>query len=475
MKNEQKKNTVPPTTVSVAAAGYANNGISMPSSVEMEQAVVLAILAQSAAICEVGNRLRPEMFTHPDYCLVYRAMLALYQHEADIDMLSVEREMRRLDAEHTEKLNGLAFIADGLLKVRNAAFIKTYAAWVIRQWVLRQAIVRMTARIGQAHEPGVDVTALLNASHKDLEKLEEEFAVHSTTHTVAEVGERVLAEIYHEQERRRAGEQLQISTGLEEFDRYLGGLYKGELLVLAGRPSMGKTALALHMALSAARQGKKVCLFSLEMTERQLISRLLCTLSGVDPDKLRFKLLDDDDRRKLDKAADELHRLPLFLNYCSGSTLTEIRARCMILNRKHKLDLVIIDYLNLINVSSDRAQVKDTMDLALGEAAGKLKTLAMELDVSCLTLAQLNRNCETRTDHIPVMSDLRNSGEIEQIADSIAMVYRPEQYNELYDSVTHESFHRVGRLFIIKNRNGSTGEVRFRYNDSLTQIYPYKK
>ena len=115
------------------------------------------------------------------------------------------------------------------------------------------------------------------------------------------------------------------------------------------------------------------------------------------------------------------------------------------------------------------------MDLALGEAAGKLKTLAMELDVSCLTLAQLNRNCETRTDHIPVMSDLRNSGEIEQIADSIAMVYRPEQYNELYDNVTHESLRRVGRLFVIKNRNGGTGEVRFRYNDSLTQIYPYKK
>ncbi|MCD8137885.1 MAG: AAA family ATPase [Parabacteroides gordonii] len=475
MKNEQTKNTVPPATVSVAAGNYANNASRMPSSEEMEQAVVLAILAQSAAICEVGDRLRPEMFTNPDYCLVYRAMLALYQHEADIDMLSVEREMRRLDPDYTAKLNGLAFIADGLLKVRNAAFIKTYAAWVIRCWVLRQAIMRMTARVAEAHEPGVDVTALLNASHKDLEKLEEEFAVHSTTRTVAEVGERVLAEIYHEQERRRAGEQLQISTGLDEFDHYLGGLYKGELLVLAGRPSMGKTALALHMALSAARQGKKVCLFSLEMTERQLISRLLCTLSGVEPDKLRFKLLDDDDRRRLDKAADELYRLPLFLNYCSGSGLTEIRARCMILNRKHKLDLVIIDYLNLINVSSDRAEVKDTMDLALGEAAGKLKTLAMELDVSCLMLAQLNRNCETRTDHIPVMSDLRNSGEIEQIADSIAMVYRPEQYNELYDNVTHESYHRVGRLFIIKNRNGGTGEVRFRYNDSLTQIYPYKK
>ena len=147
----------------------------------------------------------------------------------------------------------------------------------------------------------------------------------------------------------------------------------------------------------------------------------------------------------------------------------------MILNRKHKLDLVILDYLNLLNVTSDRAEVKDTMDLALGEAAGKLKTLAMELDVSCLTLAQLNRNCETRTDHIPVMSDLRNSGEIEQIADSIAFVYRPEHYREYYDPKTRVDLHGVGQLFVAKNRNGATGEIRFRYNNCLTQIYPYKK
>lgn len=327
----------------------------------------------------------------------------------------------------------------------------------------------------EAREPGVDVMAWLNASRKDLEKLEEEFAVHSTTRTAAEVGDRVLAEIYDEQERRRAGEQLQITTGIDEFDHYLGGLYRGELLVLAGRPSMGKTALALHMALAAARQGKKVCFFSLEMTERQLISRLLCTLSGVEPDKLRFKLMDADDQQRLDKAAAELRKLPLFLNYCSGCGLAEIRARCMVLNRKHKLDLMIVDYLNLVNVSADRGEVKDTMDLALGEVAGGLKTLSMEQNVACLVLAQLNRNCETRTDHIPMMSDLRNSGEIEQIADSIAMVYRPEQYGELSDPVTRESFYHVGRFFVIKNRNGGTGEVRFRYNDSLTQIYPYKK
>ena len=159
MKNEQPKNAGQPKTVSVAAGNYMSTDNGMPSSEEMEQAVVLAILTQSTAICEVGNRLRPEMFTNPAYCLVYRAMLALYQHEADIDMLSVEREMRRIDPEHATQLNGLAFIADGMLKVRNARFIKTYAAWVIRCWVLRQAIAGMTARMVEAREPGVDVMA----------------------------------------------------------------------------------------------------------------------------------------------------------------------------------------------------------------------------------------------------------------------------------------------------------------------------
>lgn len=151
----------------------------------------------------------------------------------------------------------------------------------------------------EAREPGVDVMAWLNASRKDLEKLEEEFAVHSTTRTAARSGRRVLAEIYDEQERRRAGEQLQITTGIDEFDHYLGGLYRGELLVLARASVDGEDGAGPSHGVGGGRQGKKVCFFSLEMTERQLISRLLCTLSGVEPDKLRFKLMDADDQQRL--------------------------------------------------------------------------------------------------------------------------------------------------------------------------------
>ena len=274
--------------------------------------------------------------------------------------------------------------------------------------------------------------SLLGGIHKGVQKLEDFFAVSSTTRRAGDVSRQVLEQIYGEQQARAAGEEQQVTTGIDEFDRCLGGLFKGELLVLAGRPSMGKTALALHMALSAARKGKRICFFSLEMTERQLISRLLCTMSGVEPDKLRFKQLNADERARLDTASEELDRLPLFLNYCSGCNFEEIRAKTMALHRRLALDLIIIDYLNLIQINpAGRGEVKDTMDLALGDVCRRIKNLVMEAGVAGVLLAQLNRNCEARTDHVPVMSDLRNSGEIEQIADSIAFVYRPEQYYSL--------------------------------------------
>lgn len=460
MKQEQEKQQAP----------------ALPSCEDMELAVVMAIIAQSGSIEDVAERLQPHMFVNADYRLVYRAAVALRDREAGIDMVSIEHEMYVLEPEQAARLEGLSFIADHMLTVRNAAHIRTYAASVVRCWVLRELCKEMKEQTFKAHEPDADVTGLLADIGKKVEKLEDFFAVTSTTRAAGEVGRQVLDTIYREQELKAAGQSPQLSTGIDEFDRSLGGLYRGELLVLAGRPSMGKTALGLHIALGAARSGKRVCFFSLEMTERQLISRLLCMLSDVAPDKLRFKQLDPDDCDKLDQAAAQLERLPLYLNYCSGCTFEEIRAKTLATHRRQPFDLIIVDYLNLVNVvSGGRADVRDTMDLALGDVCRRLKNLIMEADVAGMVLAQLNRNCEARVDHVPVMSDLRNSGEIEQIADSVAFVYRPEQYREYYDKNTKESLRGVGQLFVAKNRNGATGEIRFRYNSSLTKIMPYKK
>lgn len=448
----------------------------IPASEEMELAVIMAVIAQSGAIADVAQRLLPDMFTNPDYRLVYRAMTALHDREADIDMLSIENEMRILEPAQAAGLGGLNFIADHMLTVRNATHIRTYAASVVRCWVLRRLCADMKEHTLKAHDPAVDVMSLLGGIHKGVQRLEDFFAVSTTTRTAGEVSRQVLEDIYGEQQARATGEELQVTTGIDEFDRCLGGLFKGELLVLAGRPSMGKTALALHTTLAAARKGKRVCFFSLEMTERQLISRLLCMISGVEPDKLRFKMLNAEERTRLNTAAEELDRLPLYLNYCSGCTFEEIRAKTMALHRRLPLDLIVIDYLNLIQVSPlTKNDVKDTMDLALGDICRRIKNLVMEADIAGLLLSQLNRNCESRNDHVPVMSDLRNSGEIEQIADSIAFVYRPEQYREYYDKATKEDMRGLGQLFVAKNRNGATGEIRFRYNSFLTQIYPYRR
>ena len=440
---------------------------------QVEEAVISALLLDAGAIVGTFPVLKPEMFSRPDLAFIYQAVSNLYDKGETVDMITVDTEMRKTDEKRWKEWGGIKRMASLVGRIRHISGLPYYVEEVKRQYMLRLLNILFVTLGTKAAGFESSYTLLIEEAERSLLELRGRCTVGKPLERIGCTANEVLQ--MHRERLSTGNDRMRILSGIEEFDYVTGGLYNGELLVEGGRPSDGKTAVAMHIAMNVALSGKAVCFFSLEMTERQLISRLLCTLSGVEPDKLRFKLLDADDRRRLDKAADELNRLPLFLNYCSGSGLTEIRARCMILNRKHKLDLIVIDYLNLINVSSDRAEVKDTMDLALGEAAGKLKTLAMELDVSCLTLAQLNRNCETRTDHIPVMSDLRNSGEIEQIADSIAMVYRPEQYNELYDNVTHESLRRVGRLFVIKNRNGGTGEVRFRYNDSLTQIYPYKK
>jgi len=447
-----------------------NQPLPAPAVEEMEQAVVFAILAEPEGIFEVAGRLRPEMFTNRDLALVFRAMLQLYKGSLDIDMLTIEQEMFAINREQAGQLGGLAFIADQMLKVYSALHIRTYAAWVLRNWALRQCIARMSKRIAQASDVHADVMKLMSEVHRDMQQLEEEFADTSTTRPVSEVGSRVLAEIQDEQRRRRSGEVAHISTGLSDLDDLVGGLYRGELLMLGGRPSMGKTALAIHMALAAARQGRKTCIFSLEMTERQLLSRILCLESGVEPDKLRFKLLTREECERLDKAVRKLQELPLYLNYCSETSLEEIRAKCMVMHRRGELEVVFIDYLNLIPVpSAVRGDLKDTMDLALGDIVRRVKAMVMDLNIAGVVLAQLNRNCESRADHTPQMSDLRNSGEIEQVADSIALVYRPEMYGITVDSRTHENLAGKGRLIIAKNRNGPTGMVGFGFRNGKVE------
>lgn len=440
----------------------------------MEQAVIAGLLSSPDAIFDVRDRLRAEMFSHSGIRFVYEAILSLVESGTGVDMLTVENEMRRLDSDMFNKLDGLLFLSEMMLDVRTDKHIRIHADELIRCYTLRRLVSGLKAKEVQAVQPSADVEALLSGVEKLTESLRGELTRSSSMESAGAVAARVLEKSYREQTEREAGRSTHIRTGLRELDNLTGGLYPGELIVIPGRPSMGKSAVALWMALSAARQGKAVAFFSVEMSKEDIVTRLLSMISGINADRLRFKGTTRSDREDLETAQKELDSLPITIEYCGSDTVDDIRSKSQILHKQGKLDLFFVDYLNLINIVVSKANLQETTDLALGNVARKIKLMAEELQIPVVLLAQMNRESERRpAPHFPMLSDLRNSGAIEQIADVVAFVYRAEKYSITYDPKTKEDLRGIGMLLVAKNRNGATGIAKFRYNPAMTCLTDY--
>ena len=332
----------------------------------------------------------------------------------------------------------------------------------------------MKKRETEAQLPSADVTALLTGIEDLAGSLRDGMAHVSSMENAGAVAARVLDKSYREQALLESGEISRLFFGLHDLDTMTGGLYKEELTVVAGRPSMGKSAVALWMALHQARQGTAVAYFSVEMSKEQNVMRLLSMISGVNADSLRFKGTTASDRARLEEAKKELERLPLTLEYCGSDTIEDMRAKAQSLHKKGWLGVLYIDYLNLINIILSKNDLQETTDLALGNIARKAKLMAEEMKIPVVLLAQLNRDVDRRQgSHFPMLSDLRNSGAIEQVADGVIFVYRAEKYNIFYDPKTKEDLRGVGMLLVAKNRNGATGIAKFRYNPAMTCLTDY--
>lgn len=440
----------------------------------MEQAVIAGLLSSPDAIFDVRDRLRADMFSHSGIRFVYEAILSLVESGTGIDMLTVENEMRRLDSAMYDKLDGLLFLSGMLLDVRNDQHIRIHADELLRCYTLRRLVSGLKEKEVQATQPSADVAELLAGVEELTGSLRGQFSHSSSMEHAGQVAARVLQKSYQQQADRQEGRSAQIGTGLRELDGLTGGLYPGELIVIPGRPSMGKSAVALWMALSAARQGKAVAFFSVEMSKEDNVMRLLSMISGIDADRLRFKGTNPSDRDRLQAAQKELDGLPITIEYCGSDTVEDIRAKAQVLHKQGKLDLLFIDYLNLINLVVSKTNLQETTDLALGNITRKIKLMAEEMQIPVVLLAQMNRESDRRqAPHFPVLSDLRNSGAIEQIADVVVFVYRAEKYNIFYDPKTKEDLRGVGLLLVAKNRNGATGIARFRYNPAMTCLTDY--
>ena len=439
---------------------------------QVEEAVICALLSSESAIWQVAPVLKPEMFSDPLLSFIYTAIRTLNDRGEKADLVTTDIEMRCLNEKRWKEMNGIAAIHTLMMQIRHTGNLKQYVEEVKRQYMLRLLATLFTTLQTKAHNFDSSYMALIDEAESSLLELREDGIA---GRQITRIGKTANDVLEMHRERLASGiDTMRILTGIEEFDYVTGGLYRGELTVGAGRPGDGKTAVAMQIAMNAALAGKHVCFFSLEMTALQTMNRLFAGYGGVDANHLRIDGANPADLAKMGKMADEFQNLPLYFDHTSANSVENIRAQVMLQKRKKQCDLAVVDYLHLMKMENHG---KDTLDQMIGRNIQGLKQLALDADIPILVLSQMNRNSVNRADraHIPDLHDLRDSGVIEQVADCVYFVYIPEHNGITTDEITGESLHLVGKLYIRKTRNGSTGIARYRYNESYTRITNYTR
>ena len=437
-----------------ASPGDAPSFPELPHNNEAEQAVLGSVLLNRDAIVAIAPWLRAEHFYLAKHGQIYQAMVDLYQRRIPPDIRTVSDELRR--HERLDALGGVVYLSQLVDLVPTSYHIEHYARIVERTGVLRQLIAAGGRIASLGFEEEAELEDTLAKSESMLFDLSQRRATRDFK-PLGEVFDNLYEAIQVMQERR--GEVVGIPTGFRDLDTLLGGLQRSDLIVLAARPGAGKTACALSMAYHiATNQAKTVGVFSLEMSREQLAQRLLALDTGIDTHALRNSALSDRELERVLEAMGRLASAPLHIEDTPGLTLPELRSKARRLQAWRGLDVLIVDYLQLVRGRSpDRVQ-------EVSEVARGLKNLAKDLNVPVIALSQLSRAVEGRASKVPQLSDLRESGEIEQAADVVMFIYR----EELYDPSSENK--GIAELHIAKHRNGPLGVVPTRFEARTTRF-----
>ncbi len=434
-----------------------------PHSTEAEQSVLGGLLLDNLAWDRAGDLLNASDFYRHEHRLIYQAISSLIAASKPADVITVFEALQSLGK--AEDSGGLAYLNALAQSVPSAANVRRYAEIVRERAVLRKLIAASDDIATKAFNPqGKPVSQILDEAETKIFQIGEEGARNKQGFQDMHRLVQSLLERVDELEKNGADEVTGIRTGFYDLDRYTAGLQKGDLIVLAARPSMGKTAFALNIAEHVAvEEGLPVAVFSMEMGAAQLALRLVGSLARVDQQHLRTGKLRDDEWERLPVAASKLSQAPIFIDETAALNPAELRARARRLARQYggTLGLIVIDYLQLMSGTSDNDENRATV---LGEISRGMKALAKELQCPVIALSQLNRGVETRNDKRPMMSDLRESGAIEQDADVITFIYRDDYYNK--DSKEPG----VAEIIIAKQRNGPVGTVKLTFLKPLTRF-----
>ena len=423
-----------------------------PHDIEAEKAVLSALLIDNNAIHSVYTEVTPEDFYHPAHRQLFLSMLSLQNSNQPVDLHTLAdylNSQKTLDA-----IGGPVFLAEIADYEATAANVVHHAR-IVRDKSVKRSLISVATEIAEAgYDQADDAGRLLDSAESKIFEIGQQKARTSFRSLHDEMND---ALDYVENLIQRSGELTGVPTQFRDFDELTGGLQPGELVVIAARPSMGKTALALNIARNAAIVNrKKVAIFSLEMTKRALTLRLLASEANFDFSGVRRGFGRPEDLRKLTEAGGKLADADIWIDDSGLITILEIKAKCRRLASERGLDMVIVDYLQLAHGDTPNAR----KDLEIGEISHGLKALAKELDIPVIALSQLNRGPEQRDPdkRRPNMGDLRESGAIEQDADVIAFIYRDEVYNPT------EENHGIAELIIAKQRNGPTGTVKLQFS-----------
>ncbi|MEX0705570.1 MAG: replicative DNA helicase [Nitriliruptoraceae bacterium] len=425
-----------------------------PHSLDSEVSVLGAALLSTNATSDIVEILSPEHFYRNAHRLVFEAVHDLHGRGEPVDTVTVTDWLARRD--HLDEVGGPAAIHDLTAAVPTAANAAHYARIVRDKALLRRLIEAGTDVVSLGYEAPDDADTVVDRA----ESIIYEVAQTGARSDYARLGELLnesLEQIEHLAE--RGSEVTGLATGFNDLDRLTAGLQPQNLVIIAARPAMGKSSLAMGIShYVAARLGRPAILFSLEMSRLEIVNRLLSAEARIDSSRLRTGRLEDTDWRKLGDALGALSEAPLYIDDTPSISLNEIRAKCRRLQQKQGLDLVIVDYLQLMQ-STRRIESRQQ---EVAEISRGLKMLAKELNLPVIALSQLSRQPESRTDKRPQLADLRESGSIEQDADIVGFIYRDEVYDE--DSPDRG----IAELIISKHRNGATGVVRLAFLDHLT-------
>ncbi|GAB4111710.1 MAG: replicative DNA helicase [Roseiflexaceae bacterium] len=426
-----------------------------PNNLEAERATLGSILLNREAIVPIASWLQPEHFYLQRHAQIYEAMLACYSARIPPDTRTVAEELRRRG--RLEAVGGLLYLTELVDGVPTSYHIEYYAKTVERTALLRMLIAAGGKIAAEGFNEKEELEITLDKAEQMLFEVTQRRSTSDFVH-IGQVIDQYYEQINYLQEHR--GEVVGVPTGFRDLDQITGGLQRSDLIILAARPGVGKTSLAMSLAYNVAtlNQGT-VAIFSLEMGREQLVQRLLAMDTKIDSHRLRIGNIPDHELRVVMEAMGRMASLPIYIEDTAGVSIMDVRSKARRLQSQAGIDLIVIDYLQLMQGRRSENRVQE-----VGEISRGLKALARELNVPVLALSQLSRAVEGRTSHVPMLSDLRESGSIEQDADIVMFIYR----EELYDQNTDKK--GIAEVHIAKHRNGPVGVVPMRFEAATTRF-----